>query len=96
MLIKCKYICHLNKSYLNGSTGSLYFDKQGKRSNFTFNVVTLNKNGLEKVGKWTTDNGLKTDNYLGFTKNLNNKPGFDISEQTLKVAVVMVSLNLFS
>lgn len=41
-------------------------NKNGHRNQFELNVITLNKNGLEKVGSWSTHGRLEMSSHLGF------------------------------
>ena len=78
----------------SGSTGQFLLDENGQRNVFRLKVVSLNRNGLENVGKWDTKRGLSIDTHIGFS-NINHVvetlPSLNYSHLT--VAVVLVRPN---
>ena len=73
---------------MDGLTGKVKFDKSGRRTDFTLDIVELKKHGLEKVGSWHDKDGIKFSRnfmktYSEIVESLQNK--------TLVVTTVVVS-----
>ena len=78
---------------MDGLTGKVKFDKSGRRTDFTLDIVELKKHGLEKVGSWHDKDGIKFSRnfmktYSEIVESLQNK--------TLVVTTVVVSVPLLS
>ena len=74
---------------MDGLTGKVKFDKSGRRTDFTLDIVELKKHGLEKVGSWHDKDGIKFSRnfmktYSEIVESLQNK--------TLVVTTVVVSV----
>ncbi|GFQ79673.1 hypothetical protein TNCT_537371, partial [Trichonephila clavata] len=71
-----------------GMTGFINFSKEGFRTNFTFDVLELKRNGLSKVGIWNSASGLNfTWNYsVAYEEVLQS-----LKNRTLKVITILVS-----
>lgn len=51
----------------NGLSGEISFDSHGKRANYVFDVVNLEKHGLKKIGEWNSSSGLEISNWHPIT-----------------------------
>lgn len=43
---------------MRGLTGVIKFDHQGFRSDFTLDIIELNREGLKKIGTWNSTEGV--------------------------------------
>ncbi|XP_020295440.1 glutamate receptor ionotropic, kainate 2-like isoform X1 [Pseudomyrmex gracilis] len=70
---------YIRNEQIYGLSGMIKFDTAGFRTEFQVDILTLGKQGLEKIGTWKTDNGIewilknRVRTMKGVEKNLSNK-----------------------
>ncbi|OQV23175.1 Glutamate receptor ionotropic, kainate 2 [Hypsibius exemplaris] len=75
---------HILNTKFKGLTGEVSFDRLGHRSNVRLHVVEPLRFGLQKVGYWTVNSGVKIDfNYTGYRTIFQNS----IKNKLLRVLV---------
>lgn len=67
----------LKSVQIQGLTGQIRFDEEGKRSNFSLDIVEMSPGSdFIKIGKWSDINGLEISNkrmlHRGFVPNSRN------------------------
>ncbi|RNA18160.1 Glutamate receptor kainate 2 [Brachionus plicatilis] len=77
----------LKLTRLYGSTGYIDFDKKGLRKYSELHLISLNRNGLEKVGVWSPEFRLNVTKRIGFEPLIRNDD-FNEQKRHLRIAVV--------
>ncbi|XP_035214148.1 glutamate receptor ionotropic, kainate 2-like isoform X3 [Stegodyphus dumicola] len=71
---------YINSVEFRGLTGKIQF-KEGRRSNLKLDLLKLRQNNMEKVGEWSTNNGLNITNHAAFHE-------FGTTNITLRVTTI--------